>query len=307
LNLSDSSDIEDVTPTLVLVKDGTNPSDSTILLEDKEPDDNMDVVVDSDSSRGSTYVPRGVGRKKRKPILTKRKPSSTGRLKDRVWDHFTEDTANIAQKRPNQICKFCNQHVSAEAARLRKHLQKCRRKPAEPVAAIPDPAPAPLPKKTPTLDSFLCNTKPEMKDRIDLALAKFIFSSNIPFKIVENKEFKSFVKLLKPSYTLPTRQYVADTLLDKVYEEIDGITVTELQGQEVVIMQDGWSNMQNQPVIAHSLALKDKIFFTNAEGTGTNTKSAEYCKTLLEEHIEDAEEKYAHSHIQSKSWRKDFK
>ncbi|GBN78483.1 hypothetical protein AVEN_228624-1 [Araneus ventricosus] len=40
-----------------------------------------------------------------------------------------------------------------------------------------------------------------------------------PFRIVEDKDFRAFVQLLNPSYTLPSRKTIAQTFLPAAYEE----------------------------------------------------------------------------------------
>lgn len=41
---------------------------------------------------------------------------------------------------------------------------------------------------------------PSSDHSIDVALAKFFFSCNIPFNVVESKLFRKFVNLLNPNY-----------------------------------------------------------------------------------------------------------
>ena len=39
----------------------------------------------------------------------------------------------------------------------------------------------------------------------------------------------------------------------EVYEECDGQLISELKDQNVTMIQDGWSNVHNHPVIGHPL------------------------------------------------------
>lgn len=55
------------------------------------------------------------------------------------------------------------------------------------------------------------------KALLDQSLARTVFSAALPFSLVENKHFTSFLKLAKPSYQPPTRRALAGTLLDKEY------------------------------------------------------------------------------------------
>ena len=250
------------------------------------------------------YVPTQEKRRK-KLTLRKKRVNPTGRLKDKVWSFFTTGRQKDGNRRPCMNCNFCNQEVSAESARLKKHIEKCtqyRKKTSvvvtEPAPNILEPASVSNPQQrnnvtTPTsLSNFLCRTNKNSKEEIDVSLAKFVFSANIPFQTVENEQFKQLMSKVRPSYVPPTRQEIAGSLLDKVYEEITEEVIHYLCEKEVVVLQDGWSTNKNQPVIAHSLTARNKIFFTNTVSTGTESKTADFCQSLLEKEIQDSEGKY---------------
>ena len=103
-----------------------------------------------------------------------------------------------------------------------------------------------------------------------MKLAKFIFSKNLPFNVVEDDYFKDWLKEMRPSYTPPSRKVIAGPLLSQVYKEIKAELQEELKDKEVVLMQDGWSTTQNHPIIAHSVSVGAKNFFMQAIYTGTN-------------------------------------
>ena len=52
----------------------------------------------------------------------------------------------------------------------------------------------------------------------DEALAKFVYSSNSPLGLLENKHFKEFVHILQQAYTdcIPKRHLLSNTLLTSV-------------------------------------------------------------------------------------------
>lgn len=83
--------------------------------------------------------------------------------------------------------------------------------------------------------------KPGDTDSIDLALAEFFFGCNISFNVVESDLFKRFVKILNPSYRVPSRKKLATNLLNRVYTR-----VTEKLKYTVpmrgVLLIDGWKN-----------------------------------------------------------------
>lgn len=51
---------------------------------------------------------------------------------------------------------------------------------------------------------------------VDLSLAKFFYSSGIPFNMVENPDFVNFVANLNPNYELPSKTSLAGVLVDDV-------------------------------------------------------------------------------------------
>ena len=59
--------------------------------------------------------------------------------------------------------------------------------------------------------------------------------------------------MLRPGYTLPLRLQVAGELLDVVYKECDAIVKAKLGGKQVVLIQGGWSNIHNSPIIGSAV------------------------------------------------------
>ncbi|KAJ8976293.1 hypothetical protein NQ317_001932 [Molorchus minor] len=60
---------------------------------------------------------------------------------------------------------------------------------------------------------------PNLKEEIDISLAKFFLGCNIPFSVVESDNFKNFMKTLQPSYSPPSLQTLSAVLLDKILSE----------------------------------------------------------------------------------------
>jgi hypothetical protein len=50
--------------------------------------------------------------------------------------------------------------------------------------------------------------------------ARAIFASRIPFSIVENEYWKEFFHKLKPSFRLPSRYELGNSLLNKEYDNV---------------------------------------------------------------------------------------
>lgn len=58
------------------------------------------------------------------------------------------------------------------------------------------------------------------------------------------------VSALRPGSTPPTRKLIGSTLLDETFEDIIEDTKQSLHGKKVTLIQDGWSDVHNEPVIA---------------------------------------------------------
>ena len=52
---------------------------------------------------------------------------------------------------------------------------------------------------------------------------------------------------------------------------------------KVTLVQDGWSNIHNEPVVAHSIRCNGKSYLLNAVPTQDMEKSSDNCAKLLEE------------------------
>lgn len=147
-------------------------------------------------------------------------------------------------------------------------------------------------KKQKTLSSFVFRTTPEEIEQLDLKVAKFFFSSNIPFRAADNREFKEMIKALRPGYEPPNRKAIGSTLLSKVNEEAKKSLQLDVRTKTVTLLQDGWSSVTNDPVIAHSIHNGKEAYLLSATDPGSEKKSAEYIAQLAKDAINVAKEKY---------------
>ena len=60
----------------------------------------------------------------------------------------------------------------------------------------------------------------------------------------------------------------------------------------MTLIQDGWSDIHNNPVIATAIHTGSKTYFLNAVDTGAHKKTASYCASLFEKAISEAETKF---------------
>ena len=143
------------------------------------------------------------------------------------------------------------------------------------------------------MNAFVIRTSADKKEEIDVQMAKFFFSENIPFVATEGEEFKKFCEVLRPGYKPPNRKIMGNRLLDQVYDEVIVTMKDNLKGRDSVILtQDGWSSVTNDPVIAHSFYDGKTNYLLNVKDSGSNKKTAEYCFSLIDEAISDIKTKY---------------
>ena len=98
--------------------------------------------------------------------------------------------------------------------------------------------------------------------------------------------------MLRPGYTPPTRKSLAGGLLDKIFNEVNTMTASALEGKDVTLVQDGWSDIHNSPIIAHCVHTGERSYFLNSVDTGSNKKTATYCTSLAIEATKEATDKF---------------
>ena len=112
--------------------------------------------------------------------------------------------------------------------------------------------------------------------------------------MAEDPEFKKAMEMSRPGVgaKLLTERSLAGTFLEKEHGKIDEQMRSRLQGMDLVLSQDGWSNVHQEPIIATCVHIPGHTFFHDAVDVGEATKDAQYCAELAKASIESAEEKY---------------
>lgn len=109
--------------------------------------------------------------------------------------------------------------------------------------------PSPPPQIQPPMRRFVQVIRPIPISRsrlIDIQLLKMICKEYQPFSIVEDKEFKKFVNMLCPSYSLPSRKTLSNSLLPSVHNELFGKVKSELaKAKAISLTSDGWTSVNN--------------------------------------------------------------
>lgn len=239
----------------------------------------------------------------------------TTKPKDPVWSFFIVATQG---SKTSARCKDCQVEVSAKAPRLKSHREKCpalkhqEKRPLEDQVPSPESSgsqftpkrprleqsPVSSPQSTPkgirfeqrSVSSFAVVTDSRSKDMLDEQITRLFLATGIPFAIADHPEFQKTMSMLRPGYKAPNRKAIGGYLLDKVYSKITDNKKAELKDKEVTLVQDGWSDISNNPVIANSLQSSEtEDHFLNAIETGSSKKTADYCAALAKDAINLAE------------------
>lgn len=136
---------------------------------------------------------------------------------------------------------------------------------------------------------FSVKTSVKDKNKLDVLVSKFMYGCNIPFSVVESEHFINMIHSLRPGYDPPSRKRIAGELLQKVNEELLTNAKNKLDGKTVTLIQDGWSSIHNDPVIANCISTGHESYFLSSVDTTTNKKTADYCLQLAVKAKEEAE------------------
>lgn len=116
------------------------------------------------------------------------------------------------------------------------------------------PTSSKMQKKQSAINEYLTSTKPvsiNKSKQFDEQLVKMIVKEYHPFRIVEDVEFKKFVKLLCPGYNLPSRKTISTSLIPKLFISTKEKVQDKIkEAFAVCITTDGWTSLNNESFLA---------------------------------------------------------
>lgn len=130
---------------------------------------------------------------------------------------------------------------------------------------------------------------------MDRMLAYFFFGCNIPFNMVESPWFIQFIEKLNPDYSPPNRRYLADVLVDVVYQDLQNEKRKMLDGSESVLLVDGWKNLvANTNNVVFCLSNYDTkiIFFLESYDFTSKKETADELSEVLDDAVHKSIENY---------------
>ena len=127
---------------------------------------------------------------------------------------------------------------------------------------------------------------------MDILIGKFFFAKNLQFQAADSVHFKKLIKDLRPGYSPPDRKTLSGKILTNVYNELTQQAKNVLSGSKVTLCLDGWSNINNDPIIASSIQYRDKVYLVNSIDTTGHPHTGENLAEIAEKEIQQAEERF---------------
>lgn len=137
-------------------------------------------------------------------------------------------------------------------------------------------------------------TSKDDKELLDNAIAEYFYATNTPFKNADHPFFLKMIALLRPGYQPPNRLKIGGQLLEVSAKKLDEIIVKTIETTRapITVLQDGWSNVKNDPIMATSIQIGRKNFLISTIDCGANKKTSEYCAKMALEEIEKVEARF---------------
>lgn len=193
------------------------------------------------------------------------------------------------------MCRYCKELISRKIERVRNHLKKCKARERQDEAqnvdnsCVADQNKSASEKDSADTDDITDFANPNQKKRmiqgsmshfvvktskeehgvINRKIAAFFYSANIPFSVVESPQFIDMFATLRPGYSLPNRKQLGGTLLNEAAEKIEQKMKNEKDGTCITLLQDGWSNVRNDPIIGSSLHTGKDAYLLNITDAGS--------------------------------------
>jgi hypothetical protein len=242
------------------------------------------------------------------------------------WNHVsvTEDGSGRGTAYVTMQCLYCDKTYSGGVNRIRAHLvggdtsiSKCDKVPDEVLSAMTalskdkeqhdrekkrrcavekltkaEGTDTNKSQKTVTQTSIVASFNAGSKAVADAAVAKFFYANGIPFSVIESKYLKeafSAVAKCGPGYKLPSRAAVSDKLLNEAVVDVDK-KLAEFKVQMSVtgatLISDGWTNVQNRPIINYLAVTPDGAMFIDGNDTSGEHKDAKFIAAEIRRNIE---------------------
>jgi Protein of unknown function (DUF 659) len=197
-----------------------------------------------------------------------------GRPVGKIWDYFDKG-AQVSKGYYSATCFFCGYYwATAKPSRLKKHIAyDCEKVDSDTKVKIltlilsdqvdsdEDASSTSTTKKKASQIDIEENfpTSPDKEIQINKALVKLFICCNLPFSLIEHPFFHEFIKVLRATYTLPTRWILSNTFLPQEFARVD-IRITNIVNDEInlTIAFDGWTNPSGESIYDYCLITEER-------------------------------------------------
>ncbi|CAB4403798.1 unnamed protein product, partial [Rhizophagus irregularis] len=156
-------------------------------------------------------------------------------------------------------CKTCSGTWSKNASRLKEHIEKCKDINVETETSQPQGTKR---KRQQTFDEYKFAFTSKDQIILESLLIRAFCSAGISFNVIENDDFILFLKKACPSFKIPSRFTLSNTLLDQEFEHLELVVNSALsESPTYCLISDGWSNIQRTSIVNYMISTPKPLFF----------------------------------------------
>lgn len=126
------------------------------------------------------------------------------------------------------------------------------------------------------MDALVIRISPFQPDSFGDKIAWFIYATNSPFRLVQNKHHIDMVQLLRPGYIAPGRADFSGSLLNTVSEKKAEQYTKNTDRKFVNLSLDRWSDVHNPVTRAGVTTEAGLVYFTETINTSGSAHTAAY-------------------------------
>lgn len=221
-----------------------------------------------------------------------------GRPRDDVWDHYIREERSTSGSHYKARCRYCGKiFLRGKVSLMKVHLAfACGDIPSDVKTVIltsldsEDAADATTVSSNndqsssqPTISNFLSvstRVNKELKVQFDRELMKFFIGCNIPFNVIENPMFVSFVNKINPGYKLPSRSQMSETLFwEETARVVHSIDNDLKQDRNLTLAVDGWTDY-GKSLYAYVIITSDRrIYLHSVKDFSDQSHTADFLTT----------------------------
>ncbi|KAH9276817.1 hypothetical protein BASA83_000328 [Batrachochytrium salamandrivorans] len=108
-------------------------------------------------------------------------------------------------------------------------------------------------------------------------MAMHYYATGTSFQRIENLHLKNVIKSLRPDDNLlPNKRQLSSTLLNECHQEVVAKVDKRMKGSTCCLTTDGWSNINDDPVVNYMAVSPEFSFFLKSVSTGQQGHDYKY-------------------------------